>query len=73
MLGAEGEEILENDFLRATELEDKNIEEIKKKYEFDKIEDRFHDGAILLQLDFFYGGEHLSVRKFSMCLWFLVT
>ena len=52
MLGAEGEEILENGFLRATELEDKNIEEIKKEYEFDKIEDTFDDGAILLQLDF---------------------
>lgn len=52
MLGAEGEEILENDFLRATELEGKNIEEIKKEYEFNKIEDAFDNGVILLQLDF---------------------
>ena len=49
-----GEEILEDDFLQPKELQDKNIEEIKKECEFDKIKDAFSDGAIALQLDFFY-------------------
>ena len=60
MLGAEGEEILENNFLRDTELEDKNIKEIKEEHEFDKTKDAFDDGAVLPLLDFFYDGEHLS-------------
>ena len=54
-----GEEIW-NDFLQAKELEDKNIEEIKEEYKFDKIKDVFEEDAIPPQLDFFYGGEHLS-------------
>ena len=41
MLGAEGEEILENNFLRDAELEDKNVEETKEEHEFDKIKDAF--------------------------------
>ena len=32
ILGTEGEEILEDNFLQAKELEDKNIEEIKEEY-----------------------------------------
>ena len=60
VLGAEGEEILENNFLRDTELEDKNIKEIKEEHEFDKTKDAFDDGAVLPLLDFFYDGEHLS-------------
>ena len=47
-------------FLRVKELEDKNIEEIKEEYEFDKINNVFDKGAISPQLDLFYGGEHLS-------------
>ena len=37
VLEMEGGEILEDDFLKAKELEDKNIEEIKEDYEFDKL------------------------------------
>ena len=59
MLGAKGEEILENCFLWFKELENKNIEEIKEEYEFDKINNVFDKGAISPQLDLFYGGEHL--------------
>ena len=32
---------------------------MKEEYESDKIKDVFDEGAILQQLDFFYGGEHL--------------
>ena len=60
MLGTEGEKIFEDHFLRVKELEDKNIEEIKEEYEFDKIKDAFDEGAIPRQLDFFYGEEYLS-------------
>ena len=37
VLGTEGEEILEDNFLPGKELEDKNILEIKQEYEFNKI------------------------------------
>ena len=60
VLGTEREEILEDDFLLVKELEDKNIEEIKEEYEFDKIKDVFDEGTIATQLDFFYGREHLT-------------
>ena len=33
---------------------------MKEEYESDKIKDVFDEGAILQQLDFFYGGEHLQ-------------
>ena len=67
VLVTEGEEILEDDFLRAKELEDKNIEEIKEEYEFDKIKDVFDEGTIPSQLEFFYGGKHLPENFIRAC------
>ena len=59
VLRTEGEEILEDNFLPAKELEDKNILEIKQEHEFNKIKDALDEGTITLQLDFLCGGEHL--------------
>ena len=53
LLGTEGEKILEDDFLWVKELEDKNIEEIKEDYKFDKMKNALDEGTILLQLKFF--------------------
>ena len=67
VLGTEGEEILEDNFLPAKELEDKNILEIKQEHEFNKIKDAFDEGTITLQLDFFCGGEHLPENFKHAC------
>ena len=67
VLGTEGEEILEDNFLPAKELEDKNIVEIKQEYKFNKIKDAFDEGTITLLLDFFYGGEHLPENFKLVC------
>ena len=63
--GTEGEEILEDNFLQAKGLENKNIEEIKEKYEFNKIKDAYYEGAIPSQL--FYGREQLPENFKHTC------
>ena len=70
VLGTDGEEILQDNFLPAKELEDKNIVEIKQEYEFNKIKDAFDEGTVTLLLDFFYGGEHLP-ENFKLACNFL--
>ena len=62
ILGTEGEEILEDNFLQAKELEDKNIEEIKEEYEFDKVKDGFDEETVSPRLDFFYAGGDVCQR-----------
>ena len=62
-LGTEGEKILEDNLLQAKELEDKNIEQIKEEYEFDKIKDVFDKRTVSPQLDFFLWWG-LFVREF---------
>ena len=59
VLGTEGEQILDDNFLQAKELEDKNIKKIAEQYEFNKIKDAFDEGTIPPQPDFFYGEDHL--------------
>ena len=54
VLGAEGEEILENDFLQVKELEDKNIEKIEEEYEFHEIKYAFNEGVVPPQLNFLW-------------------
>ena len=41
-------------------LEEKIIEQIKEKYNFDKIKDAFDHAALPAQLDFFYGGDNAN-------------
>ena len=53
LLGTEGEKILEDDFLWVKELKDKNIEEIKEDYKFDKIKNAFDEGTTSPQLKYF--------------------
>ena len=69
----EGEQILEDDFLRVKELEEKSIDEIKEEYQFDKIKDAFDEGTIPPQLDFFYGGKQLSENFICVCNFLLLN
>ena len=46
VLGTEGDEILEDDFLQVKELEDKNIEEIKEEYDINKIKGAFNEAVL---------------------------
>ena len=55
-LGAEAEDILEDQFVNPKELEEKKIEQIKEEYNFDEIKDAFDHAAVPAQLEFFYGG-----------------
>ena len=56
VLGTEGEEILEDSFLPAKELEDKNILEIKQEHEFNKIKDALERELLLCNLIFYVVG-----------------
>ena len=67
VLGTEGEQILDDNFLQAKELEDKNIKEIAEQYEFNKIKDAFDEGTIPPQSDFFYGEDHLTKNFKHAC------
>ena len=67
VLGTEGEKILEDNLLQAKELEDKNIEQIKEEYEFDKIKD------VNRNLIFFYGGGCLSENFKHVCNFLLLN
>ena len=58
ILSSDTEDILKDDYVNNKVLEDKTIEQIKNKYNFDDIEDAFDDGQVLLSLMFFLGGEN---------------
>ena len=65
-LGAEAEDILEEDFVSSNELEDKTIEQIKDGYNFDEIKNAFDHAAVPHQLKFFYGGDNENfVRAYN--------
>ena len=66
-LGTEDEKILDDHFLQVKELEDNNIEEIKKEYDLDKRKDAFDEGIVPPQLYFFYGGENLFKSFKQVC------
>ena len=57
-LGAEAEDILEDQFVNPKELEEKTIEQIKEEYNFDEIKDAFDHAAVPAQLEFFFGGDN---------------
>ena len=56
-LCAEAEDSLKDEYVTSKELEDKNLEEIKKEYNFDDIKDASDHAAVPAQLEFFYGGD----------------
>ena len=60
VLGAEAEDILEDNFVSSKELEDKTLENIKEEYGFVEIKDAFDDAAVPHQLDFFSDGDNDS-------------
>ena len=50
----DGEDVTNNDFVKAEELDDKDIEEIKDEYNFYDIKNEFDKGKIPGILEFFY-------------------
>ena len=60
---------MEEDFVSLKELEDKT-EQIKDKYNFDKIKDAFEHAAVPHQLEIFYVGDNENLCK-RACNFFL--
>ena len=58
VLGAEAEDILEDNFVSSKELEDKTLQNIKEEYGFVEIKDAFDHAAVPHQLDFFNYGDN---------------
>ena len=58
MLGTEAEDILTEEFVNPKKLEDETLENIKKEYNFDEIEDAFDEASVPKQLEFFYDGNN---------------
>ena len=56
MLGVEAEDILDEKFVNKKELEEEALENVKEEYDVEEIKDRFDEGAIPNQLDFFHSG-----------------
>ena len=52
------ENVINNDFVRVGENDDKDIQKIKDEYNFDDIKNEFDDGKVLEILDFFCGGDN---------------
>ena len=50
-LGAEAEDILDDQFINSKELEEKTIEQIKEEFNFEKIKDAFDNAAVPAQLE----------------------
>ena len=52
------ENVINNDFVRVGENDDKDIQKIKDEYNFDDIKNEFDDGKVLEILDIFCGGDN---------------
>ena len=55
-LGTRAGDILANEFVNNKDIEQKTIEQIKDKYNFDEISNNFDNAAAPHQLECFYGG-----------------
>ena len=53
VLSRDADDILKSNYVIDKEIEDKTIEQIKDKYNFDQIKDAFDDGQTPFQLEFF--------------------
>ena len=58
ILGVEGDDILDQEFVNKKQQDDEVLEQIKEAYNFDEIKYIFVEGTIPQQLNFFYGGEN---------------
>ena len=59
-LGAEADDILDQQFVNIKQQEDAVLEQIKEDYNFVEIKDVFDEGAVHDQLDFFYSGKRVN-------------
>ena len=57
ILYADAKKLLKIDYVNDRTLEDKKLEQIKGKYNFDVIKDVFDGGTILPHLEYFFGGD----------------
>ena len=58
------EDVINDEFVKVEELDDKDMQEIKDEYNFDDIKNEFDKGKVPEILEFFYGGE--DNEKFRM-------
>ena len=56
------EDVVNNDFLKENDLNKKDIEDIKKQYNFEDIKRTLEEGYIPLVQEFFYGGDNEKFR-----------
>ena len=60
----DGEDIINDEFVKVEVLDDKEMQEIKDEYNFDNVKNEFDEGKVPEILEFFYGGE--DNRKFRI-------
>ena len=53
----DGEDIINDEFVKVEVLDDKEMQEIKDEYNFDNVKNEFDEGKVPEILEFFYGGE----------------
>ena len=61
----DAENIINNDFIKTEDLDEKDIEEIKNKYDFEVIKNTLNDGHIPKILEFFYGGDDNEIFRIN--------
>ena len=57
ILYADAKKLLKDDYVHDRTLQDKKLEQIKEKYNFDVIKDVFDNRTILPRLEYFFGGD----------------
>ena len=58
VLSTKTDEILQDDYINDYVLNEKTVEEIKDKYNFDQIKDTFDEWKVSPQLEFFFGWDN---------------
>ena len=53
----DGEDVINDDFVKVEKNDDEDIQEIKDKYNFEDIKNEFDHEKVLEILEFFYGGD----------------
>ena len=63
MLGAEVDDILDEQFVNKKKQEDEALENFKEGYGFEEIKDAFDEGSVPNNLDFFSGGQNENLTR----------
>ena len=54
----DAENIINNDFIKTEDLDEKDIQDIKNEYDFEDIKNTLDDGQIPEIFEFFHGGDN---------------